>query len=114
MTQRGHPDRWLGEEPRVRSVEIIAWLYRTHSDEDFTARDVARAFKITEADARGRLDYMRVGWGAVVKVGAIRAHHRGRRRHTYRLTRWGRKYGAKRARKAKDARRRPAANPEDE
>lgn len=103
--KRGTPERWDVDEPHVRSVDIISWLYRTRPGTEFTARDIAQAFEITEADARGRLAYMRVAWRAVVKVGAVEAHQRGRRQHQYVLTAWGKKYAARRMK-----RRRAAAN----
>lgn len=111
MARTGHSERW-DRDPKVRSADILVWLYRTQPDQEFTARDVAQAFKMSEADARRRLALMRVAWGAIVRgKEMMKAHRRGRRQLTYKLTAWGKKYSARRVKEG--ARRRIAANPEE-
>lgn len=93
MPRKGRPGRWLGSEAKVRSADIVLWLYRKHMEDEFTAREVARAFKISEPDARRRIAVMQV-WGAVVGVGFTPSKNGfGRRRRTYGLTLWGQTYG---------------------
>lgn len=108
MARKGSAERW-DREPKVRSADILVWLYRTRPEQEFTARDVAREFDISEPDARRRIAFMRVGWGAVAPGKApVNANRRGRRQHTYCLTAWGQKYAARRI-----GRRGRAANPEE-
>ena len=108
------------ESPRLRSADILVWLYR-ELPERFTIRDIMGRFEIARGEAQRRVNYMRHTWGAVKILGALRAHRRGRREIAYTLTAWGQKYAARRVkegagRKMKDSGtgRRIAANPEDE
>ena len=110
----------LPDSPRLRSADILVWLYRERP-EQFTIRDVMTRFQLARGEAQRRVNYMRHAWSAVKVLGTMRAHRRGRREIAYTLTAWGQKYAARRVkegagRKVKDSGtgRRIAANPEDE
>lgn len=85
------------DEPRLRTVEIVKWLWRT-SPERFTANDIAKQYGITRGESYRRIQYMKV-YGLVTKVGEAEAHRAGRREIVYALTRWGRKYSEDQSKK---------------
>jgi len=95
------------KNPRVRSVEILVWLYRERSDR-FTIREIMQRFDMARSDARQRVIYMIHLWGAAKEIGRRPAHRRGRREVEYALTKWGLKYAAA---AMKRVGRRVAANP---
>ena len=104
-------------EPKLRSVDVLVWLYRERP-EQFTIKDVMQKFGIQRGDAQRRVNYLRFIWNAVRLRGAMKAHRRGRRELVYTLTKWGQTYAAK-AQKAKSRARRAgegriAANPQDQ
>lgn len=101
----------LPDSPKLRSADILVWLYRERP-EQFTIRDVMQRFKLARGEAQHRVNYMRHSWGAVKVLGKVRAHRRGRREIIYQLTAWGQKYAARRVKGG--AGRKIAANPEDE
>lgn len=90
----------LPEEPRLRTRDVLVWLYRTKPDR-FTVKDIVSEYDISRGEAQRRVNYMRFGWGAVKPVGKIKAHRRGRREIEYALTRWGLQYGAREVKKGK-------------
>jgi hypothetical protein len=100
----------LPENARLRSADILVWLYRERP-ERFTIRDIMQRFEIARGEAQRRVNYMRHAWGAVKVLGKLRAHRRGRREIEYGLTTWGQKYAARRVKGG--AGRRVAANPEE-
>jgi hypothetical protein len=81
-------------EPKLRTTEVLVWLYRNRPDR-FTVRDVANHFKIAHGEAQRRVMYITSSWSAAYRIGAIAVHRRGRREIEYALTKWGRKYAAK-------------------
>lgn len=97
----------MKEAPKLRTADIIVWLYRERGGR-FTIRDIVRRFGIHRGEARRRVVYMRHLWGAAKEIGRLKAHRRGRREVEYELTPWGEKYAATRIRKAG---RMVAANP---
>lgn len=99
----------LPGQPRLRTVEILVWLYR-HKPDGFTIRDVMQQFDLQRGNAQRRVNYMRFIWGAVKAVGKLQAHRRGRREIVYGLTDWGKRYGAKAVKDGRSAPRRAAAN----
>ena len=86
--------RNMAEQPRIRSVNILMWLYREHA-ERFTIRDVMLKYEMKRGEVQRRVNYMRHLFGAVRLIGEVKAHRRGRREKVYALTRWGNKYAAK-------------------
>lgn len=88
-------------EPKLRTTEILVWIYRNRPDR-FTVRDVASRFKIAHGEAQRRVQYIAVSWSAASRIGAIAVHRRGRREIEYALTKWGRKYAAKRVKDGRD------------
>lgn len=104
------------EEPRLRSVEILLWLYREHP-EQFTIKDIVSEYGITRGEAQRRVNYMLHIWGAVRLTGKLQAHRRGRKEIAYALTRWGNKYAAKAQKRSRRAAPsgggRAAANPKE-
>lgn len=96
--------------PRLRSVDILVWLYREHPKQ-FTIRDIMQRYKIARGEAQRRVNYMRHSWSTVKVIGKMEAHRRGRREIVYALTAWGNKYAQRRARGGEL--RRVAANPEE-
>lgn len=96
----------MAEQPRIRSVDILMWLYREHA-ERFTIRDVMLKYEMKRGEVQRRVNYMRHIWNAVRVIGEVKAHRRGRREKVYALTRWGNKYAAK---AMKTAVRKAAAN----
>jgi len=81
----------LPRKPRLRSADILLWLYR-HRPDQFTIRDIMQQYEIQRGDAQRRVNYMRFVWNAVKLSGDLRAHRRGRREKTYALTAWGKRY----------------------
>lgn len=87
------------EEPRLRTKEIVLWLWRSRPDR-FTATEIMAEFEIARGEAYRRMQYM-VIYGLAKRLGAVEAHRAGRREMAYTLTAWGRKYGTDQSRKKK-------------
>lgn len=88
-----------GEEPRLRTKEIVLWLWRTRPDR-FTASEIMAEFEIPRGEAYRRMQYM-VIYGLAKRLGAVEAHRAGRREVAYTLTNWGRKYGTDQSKRKK-------------
>lgn len=80
------------QEPRLRTKEIVLWIWRTRPDR-FTASEIMGEFEIPRGEAYRRMQYM-VIYGLARKLGVVEAHRAGRREVAYSLTKWGKKYGA--------------------
>jgi len=87
------------EEPRLRTKEIVLWIWRTRPDR-FTASEIMGEFEIARGEAYRRMQYM-VIYGLAKKLGAVEAHRAGRREMAYTLTAWGKKYGTDQSKKKK-------------
>lgn len=87
------------EEPRLRTKEIVLWVYRTRP-ERFTASEIMGEFEIPRGEAYRRMQYM-VIYGLAKRLGTVEANRAGRREMAYTLTAWGRKYGADQSKRKK-------------
>lgn len=118
MALKGTTDRWGVKQPALRTRDILIWLYRT-TPEQFTIKDIVQEFDIKAGEARRRVGYMVVAWGAAKRIGLVKAHRRGRQEIAYTLTKWGQTYASKAQRVQSRTRRssgggKAAANPEAE
>jgi hypothetical protein len=86
-------------EPRLRTKEVVLWIYRTRPDR-FTASEIMGEFEIPRGEAYRRMQYM-VIYGLAKRLGAVEAHRSGRREVAYTLTAWGRKYGQDQSKRKK-------------
>jgi predicted DNA-binding protein (UPF0278 family) len=84
------PPPWKRENPRLRTTRILVWVYK-QTPERFTAKAIAKQFRISQGEANRRIGYMII-WGAVRRVGQLEANRAGRREIGYEITKWGRKY----------------------
>ncbi len=92
------PGNWTdGEEPRLRTKDVVIWLWKTAPDR-FTVDEIAKHFEVARGDAYRRVQYMMV-YGMARRLGEIEAHRAGRRRMAYSLTAWGRKYAGDQSKK---------------
>lgn len=98
MAEKGSPERWTGDEPKLRTADVLVWIYRNRP-EGFTVRDVMQQFSIARGEAHRRIGYMVHAWGAAKEVSRLKAHRRGRREVVYALTAWGNKYAARRTKR---------------